>query len=131
MRWAARDGVQVPGLLTRRLSAFRSRLWRSSHWVRRKAISVLSQSLPKPTRFCPRSSSSTAEVWRLSWASLCGRGHQGPRAQGSWGHPSQGHPSSPTPGITSCSLSFLRTRAAFNPLLPPKYPKWALLTVGA
>lgn len=56
--------------LTRSLSAFQSRRWRSSRRVRRKASSVFSQSLPKPTRCCPRSSSSTAELWRLSWASL-------------------------------------------------------------
>lgn len=68
--WAAREGCGSPDPLTRHLSAFRSRLWRSTHWVRRKATSILSQSLPKPTRFCPRSSSSTAEVWRLSWDSL-------------------------------------------------------------
>lgn len=79
IRWVARDGPQVSGPqgspaqpLTRRLSALRSRLWRSNHWVRRKAMSVLSKSLPKRIRFCPRSSSSTVEVWRLSWASLCG-----------------------------------------------------------
>lgn len=92
-------GCRSPDPLTRRLSAFRSRLWRSSHWVRRKAISVLSQSLPKPTRFCPRSSSSTTEVWRLSWDSLRGRGRQRPGAHGSWGPSSQGRPASPKPAL--------------------------------